>query len=190
MAGGLDALLEELRAATDGILALPDGLLGPAMGDGPIDLVRRLDRLDMRLTALRLLAEAREAGKTLAVAAPGGAAAVSKIVGAVETAPDSVSLHNLRAIPDLTRQGLDDLASALRLVSAADAPVVARAMDAIGRARAVYRRLHDLPAETLIASGTLPEIADHIGRKEEAGRALVARVDEHRRALDRAYGMR
>jgi hypothetical protein len=74
------------------------------------------------------------------------------------------------------------------MVSAADAPVVARAMEAIGRAWAVYRRLHDLPAAALVASGTLPEIADHIGRLEEAGRALVTRADEHRRALDQAYG--
>ena len=65
MAGGPDALLEELRAATDGILALPDGLLELAMGDGPFDLARRMDRLDMRLPALRLLVDAREVGKAL-----------------------------------------------------------------------------------------------------------------------------
>jgi diaminopimelate decarboxylase len=40
----------------------------------------------------------------------------------------------------------------------------------------VYRRLHDLPAAALVASGTLPEVADHIGRLEQAGRALVARA--------------
>ena len=188
MAGGLDALLEELRAATDGILAQPDGLLVLAMGEGPVDLARRLDRLDRRLPALRLLAEAREIGKMLTVAPPGGAAAVSKIVEAAESAQDSVSLHNLRAIFDLTEQGLADLASALGMVSAADAPVVVRATDAIGRARAVYRKLHDLPAAALVASGTLPGVADHIGRLEEAGRALVTRADEHRRALDQAYG--
>jgi hypothetical protein len=74
------------------------------------------------------------------------------------------------------------------MVSAADAPVVARAMEAIGRAWAVYRRLHELPAAALVASGTLREIADHVGRLEEAGRALVTRADEYRRALDQAYG--
>ncbi len=116
----------------------------------------------MRLPALRRLADAREVGKTLNVAPAGGAAAVSKIVEAAESAADSVSLRNLWAIADLTGQGLDDLASALRLVSASGAPAVARAVDAIGRARAMYRRLHDLPAAALVASGTVPEVADHI----------------------------
>ena len=190
MAGGPDALLEELRAVTDGILALPDGLLELAMGDGPIDLARRMDCLDMRLPALRLLADAREVGKALTIAPGGGGAAAPRIVEAAESAPNSPSLYNLKAILYLTGQGLDDVASALRLVSVADAPVVVRAMDAIGRARGVYRRLHDLPAKTLVAYGALPEIADHLARLGEAGRALVARADEHRRALDQAYGLR
>ena len=190
MARGPDALLEELRAATDGILAVPDCLLKLAMGDGPIDLVRRMDRLDMRLPALRLLADAREVGKALAAAPAGNGAVASKIVEAAERAPSSVGLYNLKAIFDLTAQGLDDLASALRLVSVSNSPVVVQAMDAIGRARTVYRRLQDLPAAALIASGTLPEIADHLRRLGEAGGALVARADAHRRALDQSHGQR
>ena len=109
MAGGPDALLEELRAATDGILALPDGLLELAMGDGPFDLARRMDRLDMRLPALRLLVDAREVGKALTAAPAGNGAVASKIVEAAESAPDSVGLYNMKAIFDLTAQGLDDL---------------------------------------------------------------------------------
>ena len=49
-------------------------------------------------------------------------------------------------------------------------------------------QVRDLPAAALVASGTVPEVADHIGRLEEAGRALVVRANGHRRALDQAYG--
>ena len=65
--------------------------------------------------------------------------------------------------------------------------MVVPAVDAIGRARAVYRRLQGVPAGALAACRTLPEFVDRAMRLGEAGHALV---DGHRRTLDRAYGQR
>lgn len=56
-------------------------------------------------------------------------------------------------------------------------------MDAIKRARAVYRRLQGVPDEALAASRTLPETVDHAVRMGEAGRAPVARVQSFARGV-------
>jgi hypothetical protein len=188
MTHGLDELLEELRAATDTIVALPDGLLDIAMGTGPWDLPRRIDRLDMRLPALRCLVDVREIGKALSRTPASDSVGMSKVIEEAEAEPNERNLHHLVVIFNLTEQGLGDLTLTLGDTALAGAEVTVQAMDAIARAQAVYRQLQTIPGEALLASAMLPEIADHADRIGQAGRLLIEKVDEHRRTLDRAYG--
>jgi hypothetical protein len=156
MADNLEALLEELRIAADEIVEMPNALLSIAMGTEPWDLVRRIDRLDMRLPALRCLVDIREIAKALARAPAWDVATVSMITKAAESNPSKQNLQALEVLFNLTEQGLEEVALTLKDTALANVPVTICAVEACRRAAAVYRQLQIVDGGPLFGPACYP----------------------------------
>jgi hypothetical protein len=173
-------LLKQCRETADWFLHLPEKLVSAVMSPKEIYLNRH-----ERIQKARELAALREVGKTInTLYATKGNIFVSLNRMQRERAGD------VRYVQDLfgrVARNLEDISSAVSEMSLSNAELAAEISFQIGKAKATYEALSDLPEEAILDDRRLLDILEDLDQMKAMGDMLLRMVDGHRKHLDDTY---
>lgn len=174
-------LLKQVRETADWFLQLPEKLVAAVMGPRVAYLERRA-----RISKSKELAELREIGKSIQQLYLSKGSIIDW-ANRIQNQNQAEDVGYVKELFGEVARGLDEIWLVMSETPLSNTELGAEVALQIATAKKTYEALSHLPDQAILSDRGLPDIMKAMEEMMDAGRLLLAKVDEHRRHIDFSY---